>query len=106
MSEFPMRNATRADIQAALDEAGVAGRARDVTRPTSPSMAGRGTCRIDLAGAGAGLTNDRASWSYDDLAKVSEMFDTRDINVRWEAGWGGTEETPGDPDEVWLEVSW
>ena len=100
-----MRNASREEIQNALAEAGIVGNAHDVTRPSSPSMASNGRCRIDLAGhAGCGI--DRASWSYDDLAKVAEMFGTRDINVRWEAGWGGTEVTPGDPDEVWLEVNW
>lgn len=53
------------------------------------------------------LELEPGEFTYRQLVKLSELAGTRSINVRWErSGFQGSELTPPDSDELFLEVIW
>jgi hypothetical protein len=69
---------------------------------------------VDFAGHGEMIVYNRAiihiekheSWNYDDLAIIVQMIGTSKLRFVWESGFAGSEVTPGDPDSVWIEVTY
>lgn len=42
--------------------------------------------------------------AYDSLLALSKLLNTTDMNFVWSEGWEGTEVTPGDPPDFYLEI--
>jgi len=42
---------------------------------------------------------------FEKLQHISKLFKTRRINFKYDAGWGGTDITPGDPATLRLVIS-
>lgn len=47
-----------------------------------------------------------AEWhiSFNRLQRLSKLFKTTGINLKYDAGWGGTEATGGDPAKFVIEI--
>lgn len=43
--------------------------------------------------------------TFDALDRLRLAFDTRDINLKWERGFGGSDVTPGTPDSIEIVIS-
>lgn len=42
--------------------------------------------------------------TFQDMQAIADALGTKDINLRRKGGWGGTDVTPGDPDEFCLSI--
>ena len=88
--EFTVK--TREEVEAALKAAGISGAVHGNARSYTVSL--------------AGVYVDSPRWTYDGLVILSRELGTTDISFQWEKGWGGTDVTPGDPDDLLMRIGW